>query len=145
MQQCGYRRRRVDSSRGVDHRYCAQIERRHGCCRFLLRRQSSSHKVAAPRIGFSLLQYVCAAAWLLLCSNQQFSAPAASPWFGSLLLRWHVSCNSSACICMARPRNQGMHALGAMASTRPPQLEGELSSKEGGAVMGRKYCSRCEQ
>ena len=34
-----------------------------------------------------------------------------------------------------------MHALGAMASTRPPQLEGELSSKEGGDVMCRKYCS----
>ena len=26
-----------------------------------------------------------------------------------------------------------------MASTRPPQLEGDLSSKEGGDVMGRKY------
>ena len=98
----------MDSSRGVEHRYCTQIERRRGCCRFLLRRQSSSHKVAAPRIGFSLLQYVCAAAWLLLCSNQQFTAPTASPWFGLLLPRGQISCNSSACICMARPRNQGL-------------------------------------
>ena len=111
MQQCGYRRRHVDSSRGVDHRYCAQIERRHGCCRFLLRRQSSSHKVAAPRIGFSLLRYVCVAAWLLLCCNQRFTAPAASPWFGSLPLRGQISCNSSACIYMARSRNQGLRDM----------------------------------
>ena len=46
----------------------------------------------------------------------------------------------------ATPRRpKGTHALGAMASTRPPQLKGELSSKEGGDVMCRKYCSRREQ
>ena len=32
-----------------------------------------------------------------------------------------------------------------MASTRLPQLEGELSSKEGRDVMGRNYCSHSEQ
>jgi len=110
MWRCSYRRRHMDSSRGVEHRYCTQIERRRGCCRFLLRRQSSSHKAAAPRISFSLLQYVCAAASLLLCSNQQFTAPTASPWFGSLLPRGQISYNSSACICMA-PRNQGLRDM----------------------------------
>ena len=105
MWRCSYRRRHMDSSRGVEHRYCTQIERRRGCCRFLLRRQSSSHKAAAPRI------VVCAAAWLLLCSNQQFTAPTASPWFGSLLPRGQISCNSSACICMAIPRNQDLRDM----------------------------------
>jgi len=51
---------------------------------------------------------------------------------------------SGTCYHASAPATKDTHALGSMASTRPPQLEGELSSKEGD-IMCRKYCSCCEQ